>query len=443
MKHSNFLSAGCVGFLCGVLGASFFAVPTVALLVVGVVATGGLVLFLYNEKGLMACACMLFCCVGAVVLYYAQDQILEQQKLYGAGTQVEFVGKVVEDPDKRADGRVFLVVEPHHERIRHNIRITSLYQEYQHGEIVRVSGTLLQPEDFEGFEYRGWLARQGIGYVMRGDVRIEKLDMRDTSIASFLSDVKEELRDGIEDVLPPRQASFYRAILLGERGSLDSTTQERIQGAGLSHIVAISGMHIAILFFVVLFLLSALPLWRWQTSVVALCFVFLYIMMLGASASMVRALCMVSIFFIAEQFGRPHHSLRVLLLVATLMVVFNPLIMRYDIGFQLSFSAVAGILLSLPYYNKFLFFITDRLGLRSLVGVSLSAQLATLPLVLVHFGTFPVWGLIANILVVGFLPVILVVGIITMFLGMLGFAWAGGIAFILAEYVNTIALWFS
>ena len=308
---------------------------------------------------------------------------------------------------------------------------------------MRVKGLLREPEDFSGFEYRGWLAKQDIGYIMRG-VEVEKLGTRSTSVGTVLSDARAELRKGITDSLPPHAASLYRAMVLGERGALDAQTQQNLQRAGLSHIVAISGMHIAILFFVVFFFVSAFPLSRAHAGVIALFCIALYALMVGGSASVVRACLMVGVFFLAERFGRPHNSLRVLLLVGALMVALNPLIIRYDIGFQLSFSAVFGIILALPLHDRLLSFVPEKLGLRSLVGVSLSAQAATLPLVLFHFGAFPVWGIIANILVVSILPIVLVAGIATALLGVLGLpSWFFGSSFLLAEYVRHIALWFS
>lgn len=442
MKFANILSAGCIGFLFGALWYSFFSVEQLVAVIVGVVMGSGTVLFFKFERARNVFVGLCFCCVGMVAFYGAENNILKTE-LYGVGEEVEFKGRIVETPDARADGRTFLVVLPDHERIKHRVRITAYSGLYKIGEDVTVKGLLQEPQDFSGFEYRGWLAKQDIGYVMRG-VEVERLGTRRTSAHTILSDVRSKLREGITNSLPPYSASLYRAMVLGERGALDKQTQENLQKAGLSHIVAISGMHIAILFFVVFFFVSAFPLSRTHAGVIALCCIALYAFMVGGSASVVRACLMVGVFFLAERFGRPHNSLRVLLLVAAFMVALNPLIIRYDIGFQLSFAAVFGIILALPLHDKLLFFVSEKFGLRSLVGVSLSAQAATLPLVLTHFGAFPVWGIVSNILVVSILPVVLVAGIATALLGAVGVpSWFFGSSFLLAEYVRSIALWFS
>ena len=442
MMFANILSAGCIGFLFGALWYSFFSVEMLVAVIVSVVFGSGVALFFKFERVRNVCVALCFCCVGMVAFAGAEQNILTTE-LFGVGEEVEFRGRVVEVPDERADGRIFLVVQPEHARIQHKVRITLYAGSYKLGEDVRVAGLLREPEDFSGFEYRGWLAKQDIGYIMRG-VTVEKLGTRSTSVGTVLSDARAELRKGITDSLPPYAASLYRAMVLGERGALDAQTQQNLQKAGLSHIVAISGMHIAILFFVVFFFVSAFPLSRARAGVIALFCIALYAFMVGGSASVVRACLMVGVFFLAERFGRPHSSLRVLLLVGALMVALNPLIIRYDIGFQLSFAAVFGIILALPLHDRLLSFVPEKLGLRSLVGVSLSAQAATLPLVLTHFGAFPVWGIISNILVVSILPIVLVAGIATALLGVVGLpSWVFGSSFLLAEYVRQIALWFS
>ena len=442
MRFANILSAGCIGFLFGALWYSFFSVDSLVAVIVCVVMGSGVVLFFKFERVRNVCVALCFCCVGMLAFYGAESNILTTE-LYGVGEEVEFKGRIVEPSDARADGRIFLVVLPDHERIQHRVRITAYSGSHKIGEEVRVKGLLQEPQDFSGFEYRGWLAKQDIGYVMRG-VEIEKLGTRHTSMQTVLNDVRGELREGITSSLPPYAASLYRAMVLGERGALDKQTQESLQKAGLSHIVAISGMHIAILFFVVFFFVSAFPVSRARAGIIALVCIALYALMVGGSASVVRACLMVGVFFLAERFGRPHNSLRVLLLVGALMVALNPLIIRYDIGFQLSFAAVFGIILALPLHEKLLFFVTEKFGLRSLVGVSLSAQAATLPLVLTHFGVFPVWGIVSNILVVSILPAVLIAGVATAVFGAIGMpSWFFGSSFLLAEYVRTIALWFS
>src|SRR5690606_5340200 len=208
----------------------------------------------------------------------------------------------------------------------------------------------------------------------------------------------------------------------------------------LSHIVAISGMHITILFAIVLAVLIGVGLGRPIASYVALVLIASYIVMIGAPASALRAGLMATTLIAAERVGRPNSSWRALLLVAALMVAANPLIIRHDVGFQLSFVAVGGILAGLPYRDRLLPFVPESLGLRSLLAMTLSAQLATLPLVLLHFGSVPLLGAAANILVVPVLPFVLLLGMASAAAGAMGAPLLlGAPAWALSSYVFFIA----
>lgn len=443
MRQANILSAICIGFLVGVLGFSFFELSGITdFVVLGFVMFAGFILFFPHEALRIVFIACCFCCIGGIAFYLSSQDILEAD-LYGVGQKISFDARIINTPDKRASGATFLIVRPIDEHIIHNVRITIYSGSYRMGEYINVSGILEEPENFSGFDYRGWLAKQEIAYVVQNP-SIRYLGRRQKSINTILSDIRVNMRTGIENMLPPYPSSLYRAMILGERGAIDKSTQENLQRAGLSHIVAISGMHIAVLFFIIFFIFSSLNIPRAKSGVIAICIIGLYALMIGTPASVTRAASMVSVFFIAERIGRPHNSLRILLLIATIMVALNPLIIRYDVGFQLSFVAVLGIIVSLQYHDRFLFFITERLGLRSLIGVSLSAQGATLPLVVGHFGFFPVLGIISNVLVVSILPLLLILGIVTMVLGVIGVpSIIASPAFLLAEYVRQISIWFS
>jgi len=439
MASANLLAGAGIGFLAGVLAASFFSVPTLALVVLATFLVILLsVLFRYEGPRNALCA-TLFVLVGIASYQHAAGAILGAE-LPLAGSNVSFEARIAEVPDERA-GRTFLVLEPQDERLRQRVRATVYEGRYSLGDIVAVSGVLETPENFDDFDYRGWLAKEGIAYVMRAPL-IEQTGEREGGLALAFADIRVRLREGIERMLPPPHGSFYRATLLGEYGAFSGPQEKALQALGLSHVVAVSGMHISVLFGMVLAGALAVGLSRSWASYASLLFIVAYVVLIGAPASAVRAGVMGATLIGAERVGRPNSSWRALLLAAFIMVAANPLILRHDAGFQLSFAAIMGITAAFPYRDKLLSRVPEAGGLRTLLLMTLAAQAATLPLVILYFGSFSPLSILANILVVPLSPFLLASAMGVAALGVVGAPiFFAAPAWLLLEYVFTVALW--
>ncbi len=441
MRGANIFSSACFGFLIGILTASFFVIQ-VELIVVFVIFFATLSISFFKKARLRnSCLAFCFACFGMLIFYSAASDILNASD-HLIEREIEFLAKVLE-VDERFDRRVILVVEARDKGVLERRTRITLYKErreFKVGDIVVAKGKLKVPENFNDFDYKGYLAKEGVSYVMISP-SVEATSERDADIRSFLFDVRISLKEGLYRVLPPDSAAFYSAMLLGSKGGIRG---EDLRDAGLSHIVAISGLHIAILFGICLFALYSLSINRSRAIWIAVFIIALYIVMIGAPASAIRAGLMVFVLALASLFGRPSVPWRALLFAATIMAAANPLIVRYDVGFQLSFAAVLGIITILRGRDNLFTAIPDNFGARSLVLVSVAAYLATAPLVILHFGRVAEWGIVANLFVVPLLPFILVAGLIAALVGVLGLPTAlAAPAFVLSSYVLTIAGWFS
>lgn len=270
-----------------------------------------------------------------------------------------------------------------------------------------------------------------------------------------LKGLENKLNEGLDKALLPPHSSLYKAMILGDKTGITYDMRQALGRAGLSHIIAVSGMHIAI-FTLLLFWILLRFVERKYASIIAIFILIFYILMIGAPASAVRAGIMAAVIVLAQLVGRPNSTLRALLYAATAMVIASPIIVRFDIGFQLSFSAVLGILLfykRLDYFfkktqYKFVEFIIrpirgiipnglshsitkDRMvatyfaetkfGFTTLLAITLCAQAFTFPLVLYYFDVFSVVSPITNLLVVPALPFILISGFIAAIFGALNF----------------------
>ncbi|MGB0757018.1 MAG: ComEC/Rec2 family competence protein [Patescibacteria group bacterium] len=296
--------------------------------------------------------------------------------------------------------------------------VTSLYPEHSIGDHIEFSGSAKKPEvlnytDAYGydrsFEYDRWLAMQGIGLVMIYPI-IASVPDATHSIERYLYVVKQKVTSRVLRLIPGSEGSLLNGILLGEQDRIDPHIADIFRRTGISHIVALSGFNITII--AVFFLRAAPYLYIGRKSAIALTVVaiFLFTILTGASASIVRAAIMGSLTVMAYVIGRPQSVIPLVLFSAASMTIVRPLIVLYDVGFQLSFAATLGLIVLYPRVERIIRFIPKILGLREVVGATLVALIVTTPISMSTFGTVSPVSLLANILVVPLIPWIMAVG---------------------------------
>ena len=198
---------------------------------------------------------------------------------------------------------------------------------------------------------------------------------------------------------------------------MEKELKNKLNITGVRHITAVSGMHVVILSGVLMSVLIGLGLWRQQAFYFTMIFIWLFIAMTGFQPSAIRAGIMGSLLLLAQQIGRQNIAFRSIVFAAAGMLAQNPLLLRLDVGFQLSFLAAAGIIYLGPYFRKWLKKIPKILNLREILTMTFSAQIFTLPILIYNFGYFSLVSPIANILIVPLLPLIMVLGFIFSSLG--------------------------
>lgn len=293
---------------------------------------------------------------------------------------------------------------------------------YEYGDELLVRGELVTPEIFDGFNYRDFLKKEGILSIAYSP-SIEKTgEGRGNPVYAGLLNIKSGLREALYTAVSPPYADVLAAMTLGDRFALSDDLGALFSRAGIRHIVAISGMHIAIIagILITLALGSGLRL-RHAFWAVGLTLI-VYIAMIGAPASAVRAGIMAAILLAGRALGREYVSVRALVIAAFLMLLLNPLLLRFDAGFQLSFLAIMGIIFISPIFERWFMSIPVlREGkakmLRAVIAMTLSAQLATLPLVTHNFGVVSLAAPLVNILIVPVVPFVLGIGFAGVLLG--------------------------
>jgi competence protein ComEC len=200
-----------------------------------------------------------------------------------------------------------------------------------------------------------------------------------------------------------RKASVLSALTLGYKNGLEADTVDIFTRAGVVHIMALSGFNVGLIFIMVNFILKLLGnkkranILRWFITLMA---VWFFALITGLSPSVTRAATMISIVVTARLIDRHASPLNIIAASAFIILVFKPL-QLFNVGFQLSYAAVAGIIYFQPFFYKLLIFksvIIDKIW--NLFTLSVAAQLATAPLVLYYFHQFPLLFWITNIYVV-------------------------------------------
>ena len=324
------------------------------------------------------------------------------------GGEHELVGSVVDDPRPRED-RLQLVLADL--IVARDGSAASLVDRLlvwlprgiavESGDRVRLTTRVELPEDFDGFAYREYLARQGIGGIGRAETA--EVVGASAGAGAWMASVRTALLDGLNRVVPEPEAALGAGILLGVRSAIAPEINEAFERAGLTHIVAISGWNIAIV--AALVAAMARPLerraGRWTGALVVTATVAGYVVLTGATPSVVRAALMAGALLVARLGGSRAHAGSALGLAALVMLLAAPSVL-WDVGFQLSLLATGGLI----WFGGP---IEGRLAgwpalIREPVALTLAAQVTTLPVILVNFERLSLVAPIANVLVVPLVP---------------------------------------
>ncbi len=278
--------------------------------------------------------------------------------------------------------------------------------------------TLLNPYQFN---YKNYLKRLGIYHqvYLKNEI-ILAIPQPPTSITGYAETIREALNKRLQQLsFKPIERAFIKALLLGQRQDISSEVYEDYAKAGAVHILAISGLHIGIILLIIQFILKPLLYFRHGRFVrllIILCVLWSFAVIAGLSPSVVRAVTMFSLFAMVRGLKRSSNSLNTLAVSAFILLLVRPGFC-FDVGFQLSYAAVASIILIKPVLDSWWSF-KNRVAnwFLDLLKVSIAAQIGVLPLSLYYFHQFPGLFFVTNMVVVPCLIAILGLGIVTLIL---------------------------
>ncbi len=292
------------------------------------------------------------------------------------------------------------------------IFITLNNSELPYGENIVVTGKTQIPES-QGIQ-RFLLGKHIHRYATASDYQIK--DRYSCSLwcdsMRLVADMRQFIINRIDNAYPSQVGEFLKGILIGYTDTLPDTIKESFKRTGVSHVLAVSGYNMAIIIILVYQQLINREIAKKYAFMITVIVMMVFTVLTGAEASIMRAGIFAFIILLAEQLQHYVGGFRPLILCATVLILINPLYIGYDIGFQLSFLAVIGLIVYGQVWKRYGEGLPS-LGIFPMIGETLFAQIAVLPILIYYFGQISIISIIANILIVPIIPFAMAWGSVT------------------------------
>ncbi|HYC80078.1 MAG TPA: ComEC/Rec2 family competence protein, partial [Candidatus Binatia bacterium] len=323
-----------------------------------------------SQVFLLVCLCLII--VLSVLAHKIQP--LDLREYYGQQHLYRVV--IIQEPEVKEKSVHFIaeLLEIDRGIIRTKIKVTTeRYPVYEYGTELVLEGKLEPKSEFS--------AKENISGELPFPKVVSTRLGEGNRVMYALLDLKHLLLDAISAILPEPQSGLLGGILLGTKG-MSKELQEDFRRTGTSHIVAVSGFNVTI----VASMLDKIfrRLGRTASFYVSILAIAGFVVITGASASVVRAGFMGSLVLLAQHSGRIYSGVNSVAFAGAIMMVQNPRLLQFDIGFQLSFAALAGLMFIQPKLEL----LVSNSFLKNYIFPTLSAQITTTPLILYHFGNF-------------------------------------------------------
>ncbi len=317
------------------------------------------------------------------------------------------------------------------------------YPLYEYGDCLEIWASIEAPGEFLDFDYGAYLSVRDIYGIVSFPKSVRFVGVQKNWFFEIVYVVRKEVLDRLNRIFPEPASSFMAGLIVGSRKGISANLMQNFNAAGLTHILAISGYNITLIILIVGKMLGFLA--RGKRIFWSIVFIILFVILVGASASVVRAALMGIISVISLWFGRKYFVLRALFFSGFLMVLWNPQTLLFDVSFQLSFLATLGIILFAERIEKFLQKVPEFFMIRENLKMTLCAQILTLPIILMNFGQISLVSIFANLLVLPFIPFAMMFGFLAFILSFISFDLAlavGFFGYLILEFVTFVVSFF-
>ncbi|MDP3963709.1 MAG: ComEC/Rec2 family competence protein [bacterium] len=401
MHPSRIFFYACIGFIAGIAAGNFFALSDWLLICLCIVGLMVLAWHGFNTVGISALA--LVALVAGLAIAVDERTAWDRARAF-------FLAKALAEPDAIiavVTRRAYLKNSTYY-RIKTDegttLALLIANQKPLHiGSIIRIASPIFDTDS----KSEPFLKRDGVAGTILFPDTAETMGREQALRHAFwenLALARESFERHLALVLPEPHASLAAGLLTGARTGLPQNLKDDFTRTGLAHIVAVSGYNISILIVAVSTIIGAVALSRGAAFWVGAVFIALFAIFTGAAASVVRASVMGFLVILAQKESRMYSGRVALAFAGTAMLAANPLVLRYDLGFTLSFLATTGLLMLYPLLAERFAHLPKFLDGKDLVLQTISAQLLVLPVIIIAFGNISTVFLAANIAVLPFIP---------------------------------------
>lgn len=346
---------------------------------------------------------------------------------------IEFIPQISFENKEKVAVQLTLATE-------HEINIA---KKWQRGDIISLLGILEQPNratNFEGFDYQLYLQKKGIHWIVKAEgasavTLVEKERFTPLAFLALVDHFRQHIGSIIDELFPDWQGGYMKGLLIGVSDDLSSDQYNQFTNLGMTHILAISGTHVAINIGLMFGLLRLVKVTKERAYSIVFWLLPVYVFMTGFSPSVIRAglMTMLGIFLLKR--GLFKDGLNTLSAVAFVMLLWQPYYL-FNISFQLSFAVTAGIIIFTPFIKQYFSWLPAKI--RGGFAITIAAELISFPLTLYYFNQYSLLSILANLALVPIISAVtLPAGTITMLIGSIWLPLGKWFAFIV-QWLNVI-----
>ncbi len=426
MSKNKIFSIFIVAFLIGVFVAPNFPFSDLVLFLTFLLLLFLTFIFRKNLLVRLVSFSAIFLIFGVWRFFYAIPDVSPKVLSFYNNQQVEILGFISGYPQEKDQSETFEVralkikVKNEWQNISGKVYISVLRDEkFIYGQNIKLKGVLESPKNTEDFNFASFFASRGIYSQLRSpEIGIEKGNSGNILFKTLFS-LRKSFEEEVGQVFVEPFASLILGINLGVK-RISKELLDIFNKVSISHIIVISGYNISIIsdFFKKILQRFSRRLSFWLPFLGILFFTIL----VGAEPPVVRAAIMGSVLLLARNKGRKVNGVFALLFAAFLMIIFNPLLLDFDPGFQLSFLSTLGLILISDKILSLLKKIKIPYVLAEALSSTLAAQIFIMPLIIFYFGRLSIISPLANVLILPLLPFIM---FSSFFITILGFLSLG------------------
>jgi competence protein ComEC len=312
--------------------------------------------------------------------------------------EIDYIWKIISIDNKKINKKIFILI-----KIPRNYDI-------EKGNIIEINEKIKEIKNFsDSFDYKNFLLSKNIFLVFK-PINFYFLDSVSDSekkglIEKFnkkLQNFRQDFINVVHKIYPEKQAIFLAWILIWAREEIPKDLKNNFNNSGLTHLIAVSWFNITIIVLFLSFIFKFFPIFLRVFLVIFSIVIFTLIVWLNPAV--VRASIMWILAYLIISSWRKWDSLAILIFTAIIMVLFNPLILNYDISFHLSFLAVLWLLYTQKFWEKVFYFLPEKFAIKESFVLTLSAFSFTIPIIIFNFWRISILAPIANMLVWWVIP---------------------------------------